>query len=255
MLGDPAFAAGPGRGRRAGDAFRVPFSVVEGFLLVVWSIVSQLVVVIPAQLFGVIGDSEGPATLVVIITSQAVALAGALAWLAARDRLSWRLAGPRRPSVSAGAIGLGVGVTGFIGVNLLIAGIISITGPTEGPDQQLLEDATLGGASTVLTLVVAVVMAPVIEETIFRGVLFQALRSRIGLWPGALISGLAFAAVHLEVTQLAYSAGLAALGMFFAWVFHRFGSLLVPILAHAAFNAVSLGLTIVSSGVSETTAG
>jgi uncharacterized protein len=253
--GDPPWPAGVQDGASAASAFRVPFSAAEGFLLVLWSLLAQFVVILPAMLLGFLDptDAGGPTLLLLVIAAQTLGLAGALAYLAARRRLSWRLLGPRRPRWRHVAIGLGVGVGGFVAVNLLIAGLLQIFGPVEPPEQQLLSDVTAGGLTTLFAVVAAVVMAPLVEEVVFRGVLFQGLKRRIGLWPGALVSGLLFAVVHVEVQQPLYSSAFVLLGLLFAWTMHRFGSLLVPIVAHAAFNAVSVGLTLLGARVLDAT--
>jgi membrane protease YdiL (CAAX protease family) len=254
--GDPAWPGGGVRdGAAASEAFRVPFSGLEGFLLVLWTLAAQFVVILPAVLLGVLDPNEasGPMLLALVITAQAVGLAGALGYLAARRRLSWRLLGPRRPALSHVWLGLGFGVGGFIAVNLLIAGLLEVFGPVDPPEQQLLSDVTEGGVTTALAVIAAVLMAPLVEEVVFRGVLYQGLKRRMGLWPAAVVSALLFAVVHVEVQQPVYSSGFVLLGLLFAWTMHRFGSLVVPIVAHASFNAVSVGLTLLGTRVLDTT--
>ena len=51
----------------------------------------------------------------------------------------------------------------------------------------------------VLTGITAVVLAPVIEETIFRSLLFQSVRRKLGLSAAMVIQALVFAYIHLEV--------------------------------------------------------
>ena len=84
---------------------------------------------------------------------------------------------------------------------------------------------------------VAVVLASICEEWVFRGFLFGGLRHRWGVWPAALVSTLVFSLLH------SYSlVGLAAIflfGLIFCWLYQRSGSLIPPILAHAALNLVS----------------
>jgi membrane protease YdiL (CAAX protease family) len=89
--------------------------------------------------------------------------------------------------------------------------------------------------------VFAVVLAPVAEEFIFRGMLFPWLR-RLGLpwlaWFG--VSGLFALIHHNEVTFLP----LLVLALALTWLYHKTGNLLAPITAHACFNAVNLILLI-----------
>jgi uncharacterized protein len=255
-VGDPAWPGGGVRdGASASTAFPVPFSGLEGFLLVLWTLLAQFVVILPAMLLGFLDPTEagGPVLLLLVITAQAVGLAGVLGYLAARRRLSWRLLGARRPTWAHAGLGVAFGVGGFIGVNLLIAGLLQVFGPVDPPEQQLLSDVTAGGVTTLLAVIAAVVMAPLVEEVVFRGVLFQGMKRRVGLWPAAVVSSLLFAVVHVEVQQPIYSSGFVLLGILFAWTLHRFGSLVVPLVAHATFNATSVGLTLLGARVLDAT--
>lgn len=251
---DPAWPAGPRQdGAEAGDSFRVPFSVFDGFLAVLWMLIAQLVVVVPAMLLGVIDPVEGgPSLLLVLITSQSVGLAGVLAWLSLRGRLSWRVLGPQRPLLRHVPIGVLVGAGGFVGVNLVLAALIAVLGPVEPPQQQLIQEVTVGGVTTVLAMIAVVVTGPVVEEVVFRGVLFQALKRRTGLWPAVVLSSLLFAAVHVEITQPLFSFALFLLGGVFALVYHRTGSLVVPTIGHAAFNLIAVVLAILGAETIDT---
>ncbi|MEX2505262.1 MAG: CPBP family intramembrane glutamic endopeptidase, partial [Egicoccus sp.] len=177
---------------------------MDGIVLVLWTIGAQLFVILPALFLGLVDEDSGPVMLLLVVVSQLLGLGGGLGYLAARQRLSWRLLGPARPSGLHAAYGIVVGIGGFFVVNAVILLVTALTGPVEAPDQQLLTDVTAGGASTFLAIVAAVVMAPILEEIAFRGVLFQSLRRRVGMWPAAVLSGLIFAAVHVEVTQPLY---------------------------------------------------
>lgn len=236
------------RDRSAAGGLRVPFSVADGFVALLMYFLGQLVV---GLLLGVglaiAGQMIGSAQmLAVAIASQLFGLLLAVGYLALRRRLTWRILGPRRPSMLLVAIGLGVGIGGTFFAYLL-NGALSVMFDAEAPvEQQLLQDILAGGWATALAMVAGVVVAPIAEEFIFRGLIFQALRRRIGLWLAACISAAVFTAVHVEIalSQPLALVGLFALGVLFAWTFHRSGSLLVPILAHAVFNAISLTLAV-----------
>jgi uncharacterized protein len=98
----------------------------------------------------------------------------------------------------------------------------------------------------VLAGIIAVVVAPIVEEVVFRGILFRALADRIGLWIGAIVSSAIFALIHIEVvlSQPVALGGLFMVGLLLALAYHWTGNLLVPILGHAVFNAASLGLAL-----------
>ena len=104
-------------------------------------------------------------------------------------------------------------------------------------------DLAWGSAAAVgVTLLGAVVFAPVFEELIFRGLLHGTLRARLA-WPlAASGSALVFALAHGYSAAGFLSVFLS--GVLWAWVYERTGSLLPPILAHVINNAaVALTLT------------
>ena len=81
-------------------------------------------------------------------------------------------------------------------------------------------------------LPLAIVAAPVFEEFIFRGLIFNGLQRSFGLWPAALASAALFACLHPPISMLpVFGLGLAA-----AISYARTGSLLAPMLAHATYN-------------------
>jgi membrane protease YdiL (CAAX protease family) len=106
------------------------------------------------------------------------------------------------------------------------------------PKQQAIVSAfphtAVGAAMFVL---VAVIMAPVFEEILFRGFLFRGLANSFGWVWGALISGAIFGAAHL---QLDVFLPLAALGFVLAWAYHHTGSLWTNITMHALFNTIAV---------------
>lgn len=91
------------------------------------------------------------------------------------------------------------------------------------------------------------VLAPVVEETVFRGVLFGALRTRMAFGPAALGSGLLFAAAH-GYGLIGFGAVLVS-GVVWAWAYERTRSLLPGIIAHGANNiAASLAVAMLYRG-------
>ena len=88
-----------------------------------------------------------------------------------------------------------------------------------------------------------VVLTPLFEEMVFRGVFFGWARQRLRFIDAAVFSALIFAAFHAPyVDALGFHWGLRALGMIFtlgflsALLFERTGSLIAPTLLHGLFN-------------------
>jgi uncharacterized protein len=93
------------------------------------------------------------------------------------------------------------------------------------------------GASATLVILHSVIVAPLVEETIFRGLVFPYLRRYWPFLPAALVSGAFFAAMHLEPRSLLAFTGL---GVLFAWLRERTGSIWSSVILHATANAVAL---------------
>lgn len=119
----------------------------------------------------------------------------------------------------------------------------------DGRPQQEVADI-IANADTVflqVTLVAAaVVLGPVTEELMYRGVLLKALETR-GKVFALVLSSLVFAAVHLtglDTDQLWLSAAvflppLFILGLILAWVTQRTGRLGPAIFLHSGWNLLS----------------
>jgi len=94
----------------------------------------------------------------------------------------------------------------------------------------------------------AIVVAPVTEELIFRAGLFRYLRTRAPRWLALALPALLFAALH---ANLASFAPLAVLGLVFALAYERSGTIAVPILAHALFNLNTIAMLLGGLGGTE----
>jgi membrane protease YdiL (CAAX protease family) len=83
----------------------------------------------------------------------------------------------------------------------------------------------------------AVVLAPVAEEFIFRGMLYPFVK-QLG-WPRLALFGTSFlfAAIHLDA---AIFAPLFVLALALIWLYEKTDNLLAPIAAHSLFNAANL---------------
>lgn len=93
-----------------------------------------------------------------------------------------------------------------------------------------------------LTLMVFVLFeAPLLEEPLFRGIIFRGLAKTCPIGVAMAISGLVFAIIHVNAATL---VPLWFLGVAFAWLYWRTGSILAPMFAHFLFNATNLVLIL-----------
>ncbi|MGZ4984272.1 MAG: CPBP family intramembrane glutamic endopeptidase [Chthoniobacterales bacterium] len=88
-----------------------------------------------------------------------------------------------------------------------------------------------------LIIVLAVAMAPLVEEFVFRFFLYGVMRRYVGRLPGLLINAALFAAVHAHLPS---AAPLFVLGACFTLAYEWSGSILVPMTMHALFNGLQL---------------
>lgn len=232
-----------------------PFSVLLALVVVAIMSAPNLIFLALGMAVQPVGDAVRTPSepelifgLVFALVLQVIIFIIALVPLLIRRKFDRRLFGPTQPTGSWLALGFGL-VAGIAtlfaayGINILLTLLVGVEDPVE---QQLLQDAMAGGVTLLLAAFIAVIVAPIVEEVVFRGILFRALGDRIGVWLGALISSAIFALIHIEVvvSQPVALGGLFAVGMVLALAYHWTGNLLVPVLGHAVFNAASIGLAL-----------
>jgi membrane protease YdiL (CAAX protease family) len=90
----------------------------------------------------------------------------------------------------------------------------------------------------------AMVLAPVAEEFIFRGVLFPFIKQRG--WPKLAWFGVSFlfALIHFNAPSF---VPLFALALVFTWLYEKTDCLLAPIAAHSLFNTANLVILFTQS--------
>lgn len=97
----------------------------------------------------------------------------------------------------------------------------------------------------------AVVVAPVLEEAIFRGLAQTALLTVIGpsrRWSVVILASGAFTVVHVGVAWQVLPS-LFVLGVVLGWLYERTGSLLPSVLVHAGFNTVNIAMAFLQMAV------
>jgi len=107
-----------------------------------------------------------------------------------------------------------------------------------GGSNPLLELVLQGGSLAPLSCYAftAIVLAPLFEETIFRGVLLPVVARQRGPWLGVLVSGLVFAIAHLSLGEL---PALLMLGLGLGWLRLSSGRLGASVLMHSLWNAMT----------------
>ncbi|MCC6231468.1 MAG: CPBP family intramembrane metalloprotease [Verrucomicrobiales bacterium] len=184
--------------------------------------------------------SHRPAWLMVTGTGVVHVCAMALvAYLVRAHQFSWReafgLLAPGWPRSWAKALAATVPAT------LVAWGLLQIS--TWALDQlgmpqssQAAVEAVRNAAHTwerALLFLFAVITAPIVEEFIFRGVLWPFLRDRGLRLSGSLGVAVLFGIIHGSLPAL---ASLVFLGLFWIWLYERTGDLTTTMVSHALFN-------------------
>lgn len=126
-----------------------------------------------------------------------------------------------------------LGVFACLSLNNFIdlSGIINFS-----PVYQELADKVFGG-NIIITFLTSVCMAPILEELLFRGLIYKRLRFVCKPIIAAAISSLAFGITHGNLVQFVY-AFLA--GMLLSYVYEKYKNIWAPILFHFCANFVSV---------------
>jgi uncharacterized protein len=86
-----------------------------------------------------------------------------------------------------------------------------------------------------LAIMVSSIFGPILEEIIFRKIIFGSLHKRFNFFISAIISSVIFALAHMEPQHvLLYSA----MGFTFAYLYVKTKHIIVPIFAHVAMNTL-----------------
>ena len=192
-----------------------------------WAIVIFLVL-LPLLLFPAVWLMRDRGELVVIAAFFAAGLVAAVAAVApmgwaALPALGFRAVG-WRPLV------LGVLVTEVISVAVSHLGI-----EPEGMKEvsKIAREPALFTAS----LLAMAGLAPLVEELVFRGLLYGWLAGRWGTLLAWIVSSLAFAAAHIEVAHIVL---VLPLGLWFGWLRRRTDSLWPSLVSHIVNNAIAI---------------
>ena len=201
-----------------------------------------------SSLVRAVGKPSAVATIVMVLVSTGGAALLLYFWrrrATAAERATSQEAALRRSTwVKVALVGLGV----FL-FSTLATRLAQTLGVAPNPSNLALIKDVFTTHPVFLSLF-AVVLAPAYEELLFRRVLFGRLWAAGWPWLGAVLSSLAFALAHElpgangnePLATLLLWAIYGGMGMAFAWLYRRTGTLWAPIGAHMLNNALALSL-------------
>ena len=169
----------------------------------------------------------------------------------------WRRQHPKTPSVLLGTNGsvgscLKAGALAcllWLPIHLLISVVWGFVLQQFGHEPAPQEAVSLFGKALVnedrplvsLLIIQTLLIAPWLEELLFRGLLFRWLLGYRSVLTSAIISGIIFGLMH---DSLASIFPITCLGVALAWLAHRSGNLLTTIFFHMFFNTTMITLLI-----------
>lgn len=90
---------------------------------------------------------------------------------------------------------------------------------------------------------VVAIIGPILEEIIFRKIIFGTLYKKMNFWLAGFISSFIFALVHLDKHLIIYTA----IGYLFAYLYIKTNRIITSIISHASMNAIVVIVQIIYS--------
>lgn len=120
-----------------------------------------------------------------------------------------------------------------VGLNnlIIISNLSAISASYEGTSEALYS------APIKMQILCLVILIPICEELVFRGLMFKRIRERAGFVQSAVYSALVFGIFHGNLVQMLYGF---VLGMLLAYMYEKYGSVKAPIIGHVIMNLVSV---------------
>lgn len=134
-------------------------------------------------------------------------------------------------------VSLGIVAIPFAMAGATVLAAFAVGEPGTLPTRLLHADPMIGWERAFATesltrqVVVSWVAAPLVEELVFRGLLYRAWERQLGWMPSALLTSACFGLFHIHNFTASFLISLVLIGLL-----RRTGSLRAPILAHATYN-------------------
>lgn len=191
--------------------------------------------------------TKGWMMILITLLCDMVLMAGFGTWYYFRERQY-----PFRPNYKSAFSLKNIGyiiVMGVLGqyASNLIATLTGVLIPSAMDSyEDLAQNFDLSTASPVLMILAVCIVGPIVEELVFRGMIFGKLRRAFSFWPAAIISGIMFGVFHMNIMQGVYAS---VLGVLLAYVYEKTQTIFGSIFFHIVFNASSYITDFVNSGI------
>lgn len=109
-----------------------------------------------------------------------------------------------------------------------------------------LMETLVGGSNIIIAFIGTAIVAPIIEEILFRGLVFNELKKAMSVTVAVVLQGVLFGIYHMQVVQGAYAAIFGILmGLAYVWTKSIWSSIII----HIMINGTSFILSNISEEV------
>ena len=124
-------------------------------------------------------------------------------------------------------------IVGGAGVSIALNIVIALTNMA-GKDTTFVEVSDMITSNPLfVTIICAGILIPIVEEILFRGLIFNRIKCQYNFVAGLLISSLLFGIYHGNIVQGIYAT---LLGILLGFAYHKTKSILIPIFIHMGGN-------------------
>jgi membrane protease YdiL (CAAX protease family) len=164
------------------------------------------------------------------------------------DSPFWRTLGWRKITRAGGSRPRSPWLFFFAGCGLSLA-VLIVTYKMQPPEDVPIEELFRYKNTAMLFMAMAVLIAPLVEETVFRGYLYPLFAKSFGMANSVILTGILFGLMH--GAQLGWTWSLVfvlvTVGIVFTFVRARTGSVFASFLLHLGYNSVIALITILGT--------
>ncbi len=216
-----------------------PFVVLFGSMLLF--LASQFVAALSVQLFSGFLATDSQRVFCFIAVNLVVML-GSLATIFKISGYTWRSIGWRQPPLKSLWL-IPPAFLVYLAISLVFTMVATRLIPGFQTDQvQDVGLSNLQGGDFLFAFLTLVVLTPILEETLFRGVLFKGLRVHLPFWASAIVVSGLFAVAH---GQWNVAVDTFALSLILCFLVERSKSIVPAIALHALKNLAAFLLLFV----------
>jgi membrane protease YdiL (CAAX protease family) len=179
-----------------------------------------------------------------------------LFYLAAQMRLRFRspvLRTLRWCSFDTGRVRPQIAYLSFVLGGFLLSILVALASSSFSPKNKMpIEQYFQDRHTALLLLIMSVTLAPLFEETIFRGYLYPVVARTFGVVPGVVLTGVLFGLLHASQLggNLPQVALIIAVGIVFTAARAKTGSVLPGYMLHVSYNSfIAIAFLIASHGL------